>query len=105
MQEAILAQDIKARFTDSTIRWRFRMPIFRVTHIIGVQGYGEEEIVTRGIEAETALEAIKRVLGQENWTERDFSWDNAAMLNPEAPNRSEEYCDYYMAELEEEYSE
>ena len=77
------------------------MPTFDVTHIIGEQGYGEEEILTSGISAESALEALFKVAPPEcrDWTKQSPNWDQAFLLNPEAPNRSEEYCDYYHAEL------
>jgi hypothetical protein len=76
------------------------MPLFTVTHIISNQGYGEEEIVTRDVEANTAIEAIRKLALCEGWVERASNWDRGALLNPEAPNRSEDYCDYYMAELQ-----
>lgn len=77
------------------------MPIFDVTHIIGEQGYGEEEIVTSGVEAKNALEAIFKVAPSEykEWTKDADNWDEAFLFNPAAPNRSEAYCDYYHAEL------
>lgn len=37
------------------------MPVFDVTHIMGEQGFGEEEILTGGVEAHTALDAIYKV--------------------------------------------
>ena len=76
------------------------MPLFDVTHIIGVQGYGEEEIVTKGVIAENALEAIFKIALPEckNWNSKSQNWDTAWLLNPEAPNRSEEYCDYYIVD-------
>ena len=42
-----------------------RMPIFDVKHIIGEQGYGEKEILTRDIEARNAPEAILKVAPSE----------------------------------------
>lgn len=77
------------------------MSTFTVTHIIGEQGFGEDEIVTEGVNAETALDAIYKTAPPEcrRWTKRADNWDNAFLLNPEAPNRSEDYCDYYHAEL------
>jgi hypothetical protein len=77
------------------------MPIFSVTHIIGEQGFGEVEIVTEGIDAATALDAIFKVAPPDcrSWTQRSNNWNQAFLLNPKAPNRSEEYCDYYHAEL------
>lgn len=77
------------------------MPVFNVIHIIGEQGFNEDEIVTEGIEAKTALDAIYKVAPPEcgSWTEKSDNWDTAFLLNLKAPNRSEEYCDYYHAEL------
>jgi hypothetical protein len=77
------------------------MPVFDVTHVIGEQGYGEDEVVTAGVQAETALEAIYKVVPPESkrWTARCDNWDEAFLLNPAAPNRSEDYCDYYCAKL------
>ncbi len=77
------------------------MPIFDVTHIIGEQGFGEEEILTRDVEAENALQAILKIGPPEcnGWEAKSPNWDEAFLFNPEAPNRSEEYCDYYHARL------
>jgi hypothetical protein len=77
------------------------MPLFDVTHIIGVQGYGEQEILTKDVEARNALEAIFKVAPPKcrAWTSKARDWDTAALFNPVAPNRSEEYCDYYYAKL------
>lgn len=77
------------------------MPIFTVTYIVGEQGYSEKETVTEGVEADTALAAIYKIAPSHcrHWTERPHNWNRAALLNPDAPNRSEEYCDYYFSEL------
>ena len=54
-----------------------------------------------GVKAKTALDAIYKVApaGCRNWTERADNWDAAFLFNPEAPNRSEDYCDYYHGKL------
>ena len=77
------------------------MPLFDVTHIIGVEGFGEEEILTKGVDAENAIEAILKIAPMEcnEWTKKSSDWDIAFLLNPNAPNRGEEYCDYYHAVL------
>ncbi len=77
------------------------MPAFDVTHIIGEQGFGDEEILTPGVEAKDALEAILKISPPQcrSWKANSPNWDEAFLFNPEAPNRSEEYCDYYHAKL------
>ncbi len=77
------------------------MAKFDVTHIIGEQGYGEKEILTQDVEAKNALEAIFQIAPPEcrKWTANSINWNQAALFNPAAPNRSEEYCDYYIANL------
>jgi len=77
------------------------MPLFDVTHIMGEQGYGEEETLTAGVEADTALSAIYKIAPLEcrKWTGKATNWDEAFLLNPDAPNRSDDYCDYYHSKL------
>ena len=77
------------------------MPTYRVEHIQGVQGYGEKVIeLFEHVSAFCAMDAIRKVTKVSGWTAKDHG-DTASLFNPEAPNRSEEYCDYYWAELQE----
>jgi hypothetical protein len=80
-----------------------KISTYAVTYIIGEQGYGEQEIVTEGVKALSALGAIFNVAPPEckSWIQRAISHEEAFLLNPAAPNRSEEYCDYYHAKQSE----
>ena len=76
------------------------MPEYIVTYIKGMQGFGEETKNMGTVNAFCAMDAIRKVTDVSGWTERDHG-DTAALLNPEAANKGEDYCDYYFAELAE----
>ncbi|MCP4287079.1 MAG: hypothetical protein GY792_21955 [Gammaproteobacteria bacterium] len=75
------------------------MPIFDVIHVIGEQGFGETTEDLGTVEARTPMEAIRKVATCLGWNQHEPNAEVASLMNPEAPNRDGEYCDYYMAEL------